>query len=574
MLAAGFGTRLRPLTLRTPKPLLPLWGVPLLARVLRQLEAWGVSEIFVNTHWLPEAFREFFTRHAFDARVTLSHEPEILGTGGALRPLQKQLEDGPFWLVNADIAFDLDPAPLLRAFHARPCVASVWLKPDAGPRTVETDCEGRVTSWRSNTPGANNTATLTGVHVVSPDIFRFLPADKNVFSILDPYQAADGAGLPVMGVQAEPSFWSDIGTHQSYYQTHANLVGRGVSSAPPLESIDRYRNPMAAGKDCPPYLPDVKNVSTLEPADPSREACRELHWPRAVSVFLGARGSNRSFWRVASPDANAIVIHDSGGRAENLRYAPLARNLHDAGIPVPRVLFENRGTGLLVLEDLGDLSLKEAETSNPQTVYTQVLDEVHAFHQTATRLDLDLEPPFDEALYTWEQNLFEEHQLRRRGKSGLPPRAREEYARVTARLLASPRAVIHRDLQSTNLFLCQNRWHFIDFQGMRRGAIAYDLASLLCDPYAALDASDRATLLRHYASLCEPAAASRLLDDFHFAAVQRLTQAMGAYGRLAALGHAEFERHLVPAARLLVESARCCGLGAVSEMADVVLDNR
>jgi len=104
---------------------------------------------------------------------------------------------------------------------------------------------------------------------------------------------------------------------------------------------------------------------------------------------------------------------------------------------------------------------------------------------------------------------------------------------------------------------------------MRHGAIAYDLASLLCDPYVSLPASDRETLLHHYTSLHDPATRSRLLDDFHFAVVQRLTQAMGAYGRLAALGHQEFQTYLVPAARLLTESAHHCGLRAIKEMAEL-----
>ena len=112
VLAAGLGTRLRPLTLARPKPLLPLWGVPLLGRVLEMLEAWGVREVAVNLHWRPEMIREYLAERASGTRVRFSHEPEILGTGGALRPLGSFLEGGPFWVVNSDIAAALDPAPL------------------------------------------------------------------------------------------------------------------------------------------------------------------------------------------------------------------------------------------------------------------------------------------------------------------------------------------------------------------------------------------------------------------------------------------------------------------------------
>ena len=109
VLAAGLGTRLRPLTLARPKPLLPLWGVPLLGRVLEMLEAWGVREVAVNLHWRPEMIREYLAERASGTRVRFSHEPEILGTGGALRPVRSFLEGGPFWVVNSDIAAALDP---------------------------------------------------------------------------------------------------------------------------------------------------------------------------------------------------------------------------------------------------------------------------------------------------------------------------------------------------------------------------------------------------------------------------------------------------------------------------------
>ncbi len=118
VLAAGLGTRLRPLTLAFPKPLLPLWGVPLLGRVLAMLEAWGVREVAVNLHWKPELIREYLAGRVSGMRVLFSQEPEILGTGGALMPLRSFLEGGPFWVVNSDIAAALDPAPLLSSFKA------------------------------------------------------------------------------------------------------------------------------------------------------------------------------------------------------------------------------------------------------------------------------------------------------------------------------------------------------------------------------------------------------------------------------------------------------------------------
>ena len=79
VLAAGFGTRLRPLTLVEPKPLLPMWGVPMLERILSLLESWGVEEIVVNAHWQAEKIRAYAARRRGPAKVTVAEEPEILG---------------------------------------------------------------------------------------------------------------------------------------------------------------------------------------------------------------------------------------------------------------------------------------------------------------------------------------------------------------------------------------------------------------------------------------------------------------------------------------------------------------
>ena len=106
VLAAGFGTRLRPLTLVEPKPLLPMWGVPMLERILSLLESWGVEEIVVNAHWQAEKIRAYAARRRGPAKVTVAEEPEILGTGGVLNPLRYMLGTEPFWLVNGDIVVE------------------------------------------------------------------------------------------------------------------------------------------------------------------------------------------------------------------------------------------------------------------------------------------------------------------------------------------------------------------------------------------------------------------------------------------------------------------------------------
>ena len=118
VLAAGLGTRLRPLTDICPKPLLPVLNRPLLGLVLAQLEAAGCFQVAVNTHHLADQVHDFLRGLPWSFPLSVSHEPEILGTGGGLRQLGEVLRGGPFLAINADILTDFDLAGVYRAHHA------------------------------------------------------------------------------------------------------------------------------------------------------------------------------------------------------------------------------------------------------------------------------------------------------------------------------------------------------------------------------------------------------------------------------------------------------------------------
>ena len=232
VLAAGLGTRLRPLTLARPKPLMPLWNVPLLERILRLLEEWGVERIAVNLHSLPEEIQAFLDRRDSRAEIRTSYEPEILGTAGALRPLRSFLGAEPFWVVNADIAARVAVEPLLQAFAAGHGLAAAWLEPKKGPRTVEADRRGRITCYRSPTPGVPGTFTFCGLQLVSPRIFEFLP-DRPFCTLVEAYENALMCGVCVQGAVAKGSFWDDAGTIDAYLRLHDR--GAAAKGMPPEE---------------------------------------------------------------------------------------------------------------------------------------------------------------------------------------------------------------------------------------------------------------------------------------------------------------------------------------------------
>ena len=119
VLAAGFGQRLRPITESTPKPLLPVGNVPLIAYALKLLAQAGITDIIVNLHHLGRVIREALgTGEVYGVKITWSEEEEILGTGGGLKKMHEALEGETFVVVNSDTIIDLDLKAVI-ATHRR-----------------------------------------------------------------------------------------------------------------------------------------------------------------------------------------------------------------------------------------------------------------------------------------------------------------------------------------------------------------------------------------------------------------------------------------------------------------------
>ena len=588
VLAAGFGTRLRPLTLVRPKPLLPVWGVPMLERILRMLESWGVEEIAVNAHWQAPQVRQFVATRKGRAKVTVAEEPEILGTGGVLNPLRyflgngplgdRALPGGPFWLVNGDIVAEgLDPQPIVDAFERSGRFAACWLSETQGPRTVEADPEGRICNWKSDVPGDAGTYTYCGCALLSPQVLGYV-VPSGFSTIVQAYEKAmmEDAKF-VVGVTEEQAFWGDAGTLESYLEIHnaldpdrfeenPNVLFEGVKL---VDTADLGGCVVTGGLVGGAF--ERTALVGLDQIDAPRRAALAdaLGWPRAdvACGFLGARGSDRSFWRFVYGDERAIAIeYDDAKRPENARYASHARLLAEAGVPVPRVLADVPSAKALALEDIDGDSLEDRANrrgADLVKLYTPVVKALRTLHEKGTELalaqDVKLEPSFGPELYAWERDLFETYCVKERfGYDGLPKDVRAELEAVSGELMRQRPVLVHRDFQSSNvLYRTDGTFAFIDFQGMRLGAAAYDLASLLYDPYVPLDEKARASLARGYP-----------VEKLAFGAVQRLVQALGAFGRLASVGQPQFGRHVAPALQNLLAAADEADLDALGAFAE------
>ena len=524
VLAAGLGTRLRPLTCATPKPLMPVWGEPMLARIVGRLREMGVDDIVVNCHYLHEQVEawvaDLASREGGSLKIRASYEPEILGTGGVLNPLRDWIGADDFYLVNGDIVVENVPdfASHVSRLASSADQIGLALVTEEGPRTIEVEPEsGYVTNWKSDDPGWEGTYTYCGFSLLKAGILDYVEP-TGFSSIVAAYEKAMMDGKFMKVVRSDDLLWTDAGTVESFIGLNQDKDDNVFADFPQLKAA----------------LGD--GVGKIE--------------------FMGARGSERVFFRSAD---KVVVIYDDATRKENGRYAGHAKWLAEMGIPVPKVVADLTEMKTLVLEHAGSehkMTLEE---------YAKVVETLAKFNGLDAS-GLELEPEMDAALWAWERNLFREHCLGARYGREMSAAVEKELERVAAVLEKEPRALVHRDFQSTNVLWRNGKLAFIDFQGMRLGPAAYDLASLVYDPYVKLSDEKRRALTALYAKASGRGA--EIEKVLPFAAVERLVQCLGAYGRLASVGQPQFGRHVLPALENLLDAADKAGLDAVGALAE------
>jgi len=224
ILAAGLGTRLRPLTDSLPKPLLPVGGAPLIVWNLLLLRKYGIREVVINLHYLGDLIeKELRDGSAWDMSLTYSHEWTLLGTGGGIKQAQWFFGDEPFLVLNGDTLLELDLGALM-ARHREDggALATMVLRddPDADRwGAVEVDEHARVLRiigrGRSAVPGLGK-RMFAGVHVIDPRLLDHVPYGRES-SIIDAYVREIERGAVVLGYTMD-GYWSDVGTPERYAQ--------------------------------------------------------------------------------------------------------------------------------------------------------------------------------------------------------------------------------------------------------------------------------------------------------------------------------------------------------------------
>jgi NDP-sugar pyrophosphorylase family protein len=243
LLAGGKGTRLRPLTLHTPKPIVPIFNRPFLyyqLDLLRQIPE--ITEVILSLNYQPRRIEEVFGNGS-DLGINIRYlvEPQPLGTGGAIKFAEPHL-DGPVVVFNGDVLTQIDLNAVLKLHRERKAKATIVLTPVENPTAyglVETEPDGTVRRFLEK-PSADEITCDTinaGIYVLEPDTFDRIPKDT-VYSIERSYFPSLVENKETFVAYVYRGYWIDIGTPAKYLQVHRDIMD-GTFQAEPFAGQPR-----------------------------------------------------------------------------------------------------------------------------------------------------------------------------------------------------------------------------------------------------------------------------------------------------------------------------------------------
>ena len=565
LLGAGLGMRLRPLTEACPKPLLPVDGRPIITYAMDHLLTVGVKRFIVNTHHCADVYQQTFPDGQWRGiPIIFRHEPVLLDTAGGLKNIEDLLKgDGRIIVYNADVLTDLPLKSLLEAHAGQRREATLVLRRDGPLRNVDLDNAGNICDMRHllNRPGARR-CLFTGIYVVEKRFLKRLTAGK-VESVVPVFvrMIAEKPGS-VGCVQIDGGEWHDIGRLEEY---------RRMMNSPPVP-VRGHHAMESPSTPRPEDNEQAKPFEAIADAAVRRYVCHVLNRPETAITEIAPKakgGSDRTFRRICLGDAPSLIfMHYNPGREENRRYAEIAGFLRDLDLSVPKIFHHDPERCLLLMEDLGDADLwsfRQSAWNLRRDFYRKALGMIHKLHtfpvENLGQRSLTLMQGFGPELYRWERDYFYENLVR--GVCGIELGAQDaaaleaELGALAERLQQFGTSLVHRDFQSQNIMINRGEPVLIDFQGMRVGSYFYDLGSLLYDPYVLIDEHERMELLRYYYGLQERTCAwDAFQEAFHEASVQRLMQALGAFGFLGRRhNRKDFLAHIPSGLQRLAEAA-------------------
>ncbi|MBU1053511.1 MAG: phosphotransferase [Proteobacteria bacterium] len=536
ILAAGLGTRLLPYTEHTPKPLFPVGGRPLIDIIIRKLEAAGCEAIIINIHHLYQKIDDFISSQKYLIPVFTRYEPLILGTGGAIKNVADFLDNKPFIVINSDILTDINLQEVY-SFHLEHngCVTLVLIDFEKFNNVFVSQDNlvlGFEQQQRENSlqpvcgQDYNTRLAFTGIQVIDPEIIDLIPENK--FS----------------------------------------------------HSIDVYRQIIADGKQIHAYIPDKLCWNDLGTPEAYKEAVIEETAPKAFKVAFGdyrkqeiktinlaGDGSDRKWFRLISGQYS-LIMADHGIRREISNtevdsFIQIGNHLNSKGLPLPRIYLHDAFSGLVFVEDLGDVNLQAViinATSQSEIInwYRSIIDQLIEL-SISGGFDFDTSWTYQTSNYSIELIMQKEcgyfTDAFLKGYLNLNidfDKLENEFMKIAFRALDNQfEGFMHRDMQSRNIMIKDGSIYFIDFQGGRIGPLQYDLASLINDPYVALPYKIRMELIEYCMTKLLRIAGineNKFYNCYKYCSITRNLQILGAFGFLSKVKKKTFFEKYIPAA--------------------------
>jgi NDP-sugar pyrophosphorylase family protein len=234
VLAAGLGTRLRPLTNDRPKALVEVGGRTLLDITLTRLREFGITDVIVNAHHFADILTEYLRRNNFGMHVEVSREVALLDTGGGLKNAAHFFADSrePFLLHNVDVLSNIDFRRMLQYRLDREALATLAVHNRPSSRLLLFDDQRGLCGRGSMKDGTDEIVrrstpltplAFSGIHVISPQIFNLM-TETGAFSIIDCYLRLVREGFKITAFRADEYYWRDLGTESSIRQAEKDIA--------------------------------------------------------------------------------------------------------------------------------------------------------------------------------------------------------------------------------------------------------------------------------------------------------------------------------------------------------------
>jgi mannose-1-phosphate guanylyltransferase len=322
VMAAGLGTRLRPLTYEVPKPMVPVVNRPVLQHILELLPRQGFREVIANLHWFPETIRERFgDGSSLGVDLTYSYEEELLGTAGGVRNVAEFFGSDPFLVMAGDALTDVDLVALRAAHESKGGMATLAVRrvPNVSEFGVVIACsDGRVQGFQEKPDPAEALSDLANcmIYVLEPEVFDYFPDKLAVDFALDVFPALLEHDVP-FHVHPIEAYWNDVGSLPDYLAGNLDALEGTVE----VETAGTLLDPSGAETAVETGEPGV-NGPVLVGRDCRLDAGARLDGPLVIgddcTIEAGARVKHSVLLTGSRVPAGAIVAGAVYGRTGSI----------------------------------------------------------------------------------------------------------------------------------------------------------------------------------------------------------------------------------------------------------------